>query len=244
MGKPKIPISVPEFKYRVEDIEDFLTAPPHPLLSKPYPPKYFVTKEGEKIVIRQASVDEADVILKTLKLFIDDKYDKDFYHLVGVRTYSEILAWKQNRVKDERVLVGVEPETGELVGLVNWRIYNDKIAISLHTMTFKRMSNIGIALYAAKIEDALDILGLEEWWATFESPFGFRMGFRFVHQTKPWPEYQHELGGSRVYYVAKDIWNAVVKPKMGDLLGVRPVSENDLKSTYPLKVPSKIEVEI
>lgn len=120
------------------------------------------------------------------------KFDKDFYHLVAARTYNEILAWKQRRIKDHVALVAVDGN--ELVAIVNYRLWDERRAISLHTITFRRKERLGIVSYTAKVEHAFDILGVEEWWATFESPFGFRMGFRLVHSTKPYPEVQHELG--------------------------------------------------
>jgi hypothetical protein len=246
MGQPKVPISVTDLKFSIEDIEDYLSAPPNPRFQVPYIPKLWKTKEGETVVVREAKKkEEAEVILNTLKQLIDHKYDKDFYHLVGVRTYSEILAWVQNRIKDSYVLV-VTSEKGELLALVNHRFWDENVAISLHTITFRRKSNLGIMAYASKIEHAFDFVGVNEWWATFESPFGFRMGFRYVHQTKPWPQYQHELGGSRVYYLTKDMWESIVKPKLKarDLFGTRPVPEDLLKNTYPLRPPEKLEIEL
>jgi hypothetical protein len=35
----------------------------------------------------------------------------------------------------------------------------------------------------------------------------------------PWPEYQHELGGARVYYVTKQYWDAVVKDYVRQMVG-------------------------
>lgn len=245
MGKPQVPISVTDLKFSIEDIEDFLSGPPNPKFQTPYVPKLWKTKEGDEVIIREAKKEEAEAMLQTLKQLIDHKYDRDFYHLVGVRTYSEILAWAQNRIKDSYVIVVTSPD-GELQSIVNHRFWDDNVAISLHTITFKRKSNLGIMAYASKIEHAFDFVGVNEWWATFESPFGFRMGFRYVHTTKPYPQIQHELGGSRVYYIDRETWNNVVKPKLKErnLFGERPVSEEVLKKTYPLKPTEKLEVEI
>ncbi|MDG7042557.1 MAG: N-acetyltransferase [Nitrososphaerota archaeon] len=246
MAKPNVPISITDMKFSIEDIEDFLRgAPPDQKLSIEYPAKYVQLGNGEKAIIRQAKLEDAPAVLETLKVLIDHKYDRDFYHLVGVRTYSEVLAWTQNRIKDSRMLVATN-ESGELMALVNWRMWNAQIAISLHTMTFKRKAGLGIAAYAAKIEDAFDYLSSQEWWATFESPFGFRMGFRFVHDQKPWPEMQHELGGSRIYYLTKDHWDRIVKPKLMQrgTFGERPVSKEALAATYPLKPTETLEIDL
>jgi len=245
MVKPVVPISFEEFKFSVEEIEEFLRgAPPDERFQKPYPPKIYRLKTGEPIIIRPADVSEAPVILQTLKQLIDPAYDKDFYHLVAARTYTEILAWAQNRIKDAYVIVAASKE-GELMGLVNHRFWDENICISLHTIVFKRAERLGIVLYAAKVEHALDTVGVKEWWATFESPFGYRMGFRLQHAMKPWPEMQHELGGGRIFYLTKDRWDKVVKKNLEErgLMGERPVSEDLLKSTKPLKPPTKIEIE-
>ena len=245
MAKPPVPISFDKFSFRVEEIEEFLRgAPPDPRFQKPYPPKIYRLKGGEPVIIRPATKDEAPAILQTLKQLIDDKYDKDFYHLVGVRTYSEILAWRQRRLKDGYVMVGVNGD-GELMGLVNHRFWDEDVAVSLHTIVFKRAERLGLVLYLSKIEHAFDVVGVNEWWATFESPFGFRMGFRFNHVTKPWPDVQHELGGSRVYYINRDQWERVVKPFATEngWMGERPVPEDVLEGTKPLKPTRKLEIE-
>ncbi|MCF8884408.1 MAG: N-acetyltransferase [Nitrososphaerota archaeon] len=245
MVKPAVPISFEEFKFSVDEIEEFLRGgPPDERFQKPFPPKIYRLKSGEPIIVRPATKDEAPAMLQTLRQLIDPKYDKDFYHLVAVRTYSEILAWAQNRLKDGYVIVATNTE-GELMGLVNHRFVNEEICISLHTIVFKRAERLGLFLYAAKIEHAFDVVGVNEWWATFESPFGFRMGFRLQHTTKPWPQVQHELGGARVYYITREQWNKSVKPYITSigLMGERPVPEDMLKKTIPLKPTSKFEIE-
>jgi hypothetical protein len=240
--EPPIPISIDFFKYYVTDIEAYLRGTDFLVRGKEYPPKYYETSKGEKIVIRQATVDEADVILQPLKEIMDLGFDKDFYHLVAARTYSEILAWKQRRVKDHVALVAVHGN--ELQALVNFRLWNEKLAISLHTITFRRKERLGIVSYTAKVEHAFEVLGVDEWWATFESPFGFRMGFRLVHGMKPYPEYQHELGGGRVFYITRRDWDAYVKAKVEKYLGSRPVPEDLYKESLNLKPPERLEIEL
>lgn len=245
MAKPPVPISFEKFSFSVEEIEEFLRgAPPDERFQKPFPPKIYRLKSGELVIIRPATKDEAPAMLQTLKQLIDPKYDKDFYHLVAARTYSEILAWAQARQKDGYVIVATNQD-GELMGLVNHRFWNDCIAVSLHTVVFKRAERLGVVLYLSKIEHAFDVVGVDEWWATFESPFGFRLGFRFQHVTKPWPEMQHELGGARIYYITKEQWERAVKPfaQENGWMGERPVPSDLLEKTKPLKPTSKIEIE-
>ncbi len=242
MVKPPIPISVDHLKFRIEYIENYLHSSEALVAGKEFPPKLFVTKNGEKIVFRQAKREEAKLILQAIKPLIDHKYDKDLYHLVAARTYAEILAWLQHRYKDEYVIIGVHGN--ELIGVWNARLWNENLAISLHSLTFKRLARIGLAGYLAKMEHAFEVLGVNEWWATFESPFGFRLGFYLRHLTKPYPEYQHELGGSPVFYVTKDTWESLIKPQFKEYLGTRPVPEDLLQESYKLQLPSKYEIEI
>ena len=245
MAKPPVPISFEKFSFRVEEIEEYLRgAPPDERFQKPFEPKLYKLSSGEPIIIRPASRDEAPAILQTLRQLIDPKYDKDFYHLVGARTYSEILAWSQSRLKDGYVIVATNRE-GELMGLVNHRFWDTNVAVSLHTIVFKRAERLGVVLYLSKIEHAFDVVGVNEWWATFESPFGFRLGFRFQHVTKPWPEMQHELGGARIYYLTREQWNRAVKPFAEERgwLGERPVPPDLLSKTKPLKPAAKIDIE-
>ncbi|MEM1953360.1 MAG: hypothetical protein QXU87_10035 [Candidatus Caldarchaeum sp.] len=245
MVKPVVPISFEKFEYSVEEIEEYLRAPEEEKFQTPYTPKMYRLKSGEPIIIRPAEKSETPAMLQTLKQLFDSKYDKDFYHLVAVRTYSEILAWAQNRVKDEYVIVATNAE-GELMGIVNHRFVDESVAMSLHTIVFKRAERLGIMLYASKIEHAFDFVGAKEWWATFESPFGYRMGFRLQHYMKPWPEVQHELGGGRVFYLTRDRWQKVVKPDLAQkgLMGSRPVPSELLDKSKPLKPTAKIEIEL
>lgn len=56
----------------------------------------------------------------------------------------------------------------------------------------------------------------------------------------PWPEYQHELGGARVYYVTKKYWETTVKKYLSDCIGTelkRPVPEELLKKNEKLIIP-------
>ena len=245
MVKPTVPISFDSFNFSVEEIEGYLGGiPDEPVFQKPFVPKTYTMKSGEQLVIRPAEKSEAAAILKSLKPLIDSKYDKDFYHLVGVRTYAEILAWQQNRLKDTYVIVATKKD-GELVGVVDHRFWDKNVAISLHTLVLKRAERVGVLLYVSKMEHAFDVVGASEWWATFESPFGFRLGISFNHVTKPCPEMQHELGGARIFYINRQQWEQYVKPfaQGKGWLGSRPVPKSVLAATKPLKPTSSIEIE-
>ena len=245
MLKPAVPISFDSFIFSVEEIEVFLGGiPDNPAFQKPVAPKAYSLKSGDQLVIRAAEKGEAPAILKSLKPLIDEEYNKDFYHLVGTRTYAEILAWQQNRLKDTYVIVATKKD-GELVGVVDHRFWDKDVAVSLHTLVLKRAERVGVLLYVSKMEHAFDVVGVNEWWATFESPFGFRLGFRFNHVTKPWPEMPHELGGARIFYINRQQWEEYVKPfaKEKGWLGSRPVEDGILAKTKSLKPTSSIEID-
>ena len=218
-------------------VEAFLRPPRSPLLDRPYEPKVVELRNGRKMVIRMDTEKELPLILDVLRDMINMQVDVDFFDLVAARTYAEILAILRKRIKDEWVMIGVLDD-GTLAGQVNARLWNDKIAISLHTIVFKRKIGAGLPLYLAKMEYAFETLGVEEWWPTFESYYGFR---EFVlklgtHQ-KPYPEYQHELGGATVFYNTKDDWYNYIKPSWKNLLGTRPVPEDLLKIAENPKKP-------
>ena len=63
---------------------------------------------------------------------------------------------------------------GILVGIVNGRMMNEDIGISLHTLAIDRGLRIGAHLFAAKMEHHIEYLNQKEVWITAESPIGFR----------------------------------------------------------------------
>ena len=167
--------------------------------------------------------------------------EKDFYDLVSSRVYAEVLSSYRKRVKDYYCLVGVLE--GELAAIANARLWDDKVAISLHTMTFKRGAGIGALMYLAKMEHAFENLGVEEWWATYESYTGIRYwGLGLAQFQKPYPQIQHELGGARVFFNTKEQWYAFVKPKYEKRLGERPVPADVLKQSLNPKMPEHIDL--
>ena len=190
------------------------------------------------MVVRMARYDDIPLILKALKKIIDLGLDIDFFDVVAARTYAEILSYIRKRIKDEWIQIGVL-ETGELAGVVNARLWNEKIAISLHTIVFKRGIGAGFPLYLAKMEYAFDVLGIEEWWPTFESYYGFRMGaIKTAALQKPYPEYQHELGGARVFYNTRDQWEEYIKRIYWRELGERPVPPDLMEISSNPHIPN------
>jgi hypothetical protein len=121
---------------------------------------------------------------------------------------------------------------------------NEDIAISLHTMAFARRGRIGWAMYYAKTYYALEIAGCKEWWSTFESYNGWRMaGLEMAQPTYPWPDYQHELGGARIYYVTKKYWDSTVKAFSKQMIGADlefNVPEEVKKANAVFRIPEEL----
>ncbi len=198
----------------VREIEPILQAPAMDL--KPWPGAMIQLKDGRLMYIREATREEAPQMMAYMKRVMEA--DHDFYDVVGARVYAELIGWYRNRLKDPYCLVGLID--GVWVGLANGRLLNENVNISLHTMALARGGRIGAIMYYAKAYYAFEILGNKEWWATYESYNGWRRwGLGMAQPTYPWPEYQHELGGARVYYVTKKYWDAVVKNYARQMVG-------------------------
>jgi hypothetical protein len=212
--QPPCPLSIDSFTVEAAEIEPLLQAPP---MNKPAWPEATLTlKDGRILYIREARLEDVPLMLQWMEKVM--KVEKDFYDIVGVRVYAEILGWFRKRVKDPFQMVGLVD--GEWLGFANGRVMNKDIALSLHTMTFARRGRLGWAMYYAKTYYALEILKCREWWSTFESYNGWRMaGLEMAQPTYPWPEYQHELGGARVYYMNQDLWNSGVKDYAKQMIG-------------------------
>ena len=223
----------------VEDLEPILRPPESPLLTRKYESRLLRLPDGKKMVVRMATAEDIPVMLKTTRSVMD--VEKDFYDLVASRVYAEILSYHRKRVKDYYCLIGVLE--GELAAIANARLWDEKVAISLHTMTFKRGAGIGALMYLAKMEHAFENLGVEEWWATYESYTGIRYwGLGLAQFQKPYPQVQHELGGARVFFNTKEQWHSFVKTKFGPRLGERPVPSELLKQSQNPKMPEHIDL--
>ena len=123
---------------------------------------------------------------------------------------------------------------------------NEDINISLHTMALIRGGRIGAIMYYAKAYYAFEILGNKEWWATYESYNGWmRWGLGMAQPSYPWPEYQHELGGARVYYVTKKYWDSTVKEYVRQMVGADldfNVTDEVRKANEKFIVPEEVLV--
>lgn len=238
--QPPVEVSVNQLTFDVSEIEPLLQAPPMKL--PPWPEAMITLKGGRILYIRQAELEEVPAMLGYMEKVM--KVEKDFYDIVGVRVYAEILGWARKRLKDPFTLVGLID--GEWLGLANGRVMNENLAISFHTMAFTRRGRLGWAMYYAKTYYALETLGCTEWWSTFESYNGWRMaGLEMAQPTKPWPEYQHELGGARVYYVTKSQWESGVKNYAVQMIGSElnfNVTDEVRKANENFHVPKEVNL--
>jgi hypothetical protein len=228
---PPTTVAFPEHKVKVEDMEPILRCgvPEMKIMQeRPWKPKVVTLRGGQQMLVRSMREDEYDQLLEAIKpyMFIA----KDFYDIVGVRTYGEILAQKLHRIKDAYTLLGIID--GQLAGLANARMFNEKVAYSLHTMSFMRGVDAGPALYYAKAEYAFDYLGADMWEACFESYNGFRViGVQWAHKSKPYPEFQTELGGARVFYLDRELWEGFIKKKYAHYAGSHEVPQDLVKKS-------------
>ncbi len=238
LPKPE-PVTKEQVTFDVEEIEPFLQALPMDM--KPWPTAMITLKDGKVMVIRAARKDEVPLMLPYMEKLM--KVEHDFYDIVGVRVYAELLGWYRNRLKDPYVLVGLID--GVLAGFANGRMLNEDINISHHTMTFIRKGQIGTVMYYCKAYYAFEVLGCKEFWSTFESYNGWRLGFQTVQPSYPWPEYQHELGGAAVYYMTRERWFKFLKNYVRDQVGadlVFEVPEEIVKVNETMTVPEEIVV--
>ena len=202
---------------------------------KPYPPKVITLASGERMVVREARRDEVGVLLGTVAPLMG--VPKDFYDIVAARMYAEILGWYRYRIAGEFVIVGAID--GEIAGIVTSRHVTDKLGMSLHTLTIKRGLRIGAQLFAAKMENHIEVLGEEEVWIVAESPIGFKrwmIEYELEDRSSQFPEVRHELGGVPTYALTRKLWDAVKEVKC---TGTRPVSEEELKSAEKLRMPTE-----
>ncbi|MEW5960358.1 MAG: N-acetyltransferase, partial [Chloroflexota bacterium] len=224
----------------VREIEPLLQAPPMDL--KPWPGAMITLKDGRTMYIREAKMEEAPMMMDYMKKVMEA--DHDFYDIVGARVYAELLGWYRKRLKDPYVMVGLID--GLWAGFANGRLLNEDINISLHTMALLRGGRIGAIMYYTKAYYGFELLGNKEWWATYESYNGWwRWGVGMAQPSYPWPEYQHELGGARVYYITKKYWDTTVKNYVRQMVGadlVFDVPDEVIKANEVMRVPDEVLV--
>jgi hypothetical protein len=194
------------------ELEAYLRPPEYPMA--PYPAKVITLATGAKLVVRQVDRDDVPILLEAIKPTL--QVARDYYDIVGVRLYSELLGWNRYRVRDEFCLVG--QIDGLLVGIVNSRMYSPELGISLHTLAIERGLRIGAHLFASKMEHHIEYLNQEEVLITAESPIGFRRWM--IEYSLEERDGQHELGGAAPYALTRDLYFAA---KHRLVAGERPV---------------------
>jgi hypothetical protein len=215
----------------IDELEKKLRPPEMKL--KSYPPKAITLASGEMMVVREARPEEIGVLIETVHPLMG--VPKDFYDIVAARVYAELLGWYRFRVANEFVLVGAID--GEIVGIVNSRLVDEKIGMSLHTLAIRRGLRIGAQLFAAKMEHHLEILGQREVWIVAESPIGFRrwmVEYALENWEHLYPEIRHELGGVPTYVLTRALYDAVRDQKVS---GQRPIDPGLLATADVLKTP-------
>jgi hypothetical protein len=237
---PPEKVSQEEITIPVSEIEPLLQAPAMDL--KPWPGAWVTLKDGRKMYIRQAKLEEAPMMMQYMKRVME--IDHDFYDVVGARVYAEIVGWYRKRLKDPYTLVGLVD--GKWVGFANGRLMNEDINISLHTVALDRGGRIGAIMYYAKAYYAFEILGNKEWWATYESYNGwYRWGLGMAQPSYPWPDIQHELGGAKVYYITKKYWDTTVKKYIQQMCGTDldfKVPPEIIKANEGMYAPEEVNV--
>ena len=168
------------------ELESVLRAPE--VAQAKYPPKAITLANGKKMVVREASREDVPTLLNAVRPTVS--IERDYYDIVGARLYAELLGWYRYRVRNEYCLVG--QVDGFLVGIVNGRMMNEKVGISLHTLAIDRGLRVGSHLFASKMEHHIETLGQEEVWIVAESPIGFRR-WMIEYGLVPKKDAQHEL---------------------------------------------------
>ena len=198
------------------ELEAVLRAPE--VYQAPYPPKVITLANGQRMVVREVSRGDVPVLLEAVRPTLG--IERDFYDIVGARLFAELLGWYRYRVRNEYCIVG--QIDGMLVGIVNGRMMNEDIGISLHTLAIDRGLRVGSHLFAAKMEHHIEYLGQKEVWITAESPIGFRRWMTEYGLEKQ-IGVQHELGGATSYLLSRELYFET-KPRL--VVGDRPVPQD------------------
>lgn len=194
------------------ELENVLRAPE--VEQPPYPSKVITLANGKKMVVREVTREDVPTLLKAVHptLFIH----RDYYDIVGARLYAELLGWYTYRVRNEYCIVG--QVDGYLVGIVNGRMMDEDVGISLHTLAIDRGLRVGSHLFASKMEHHIEYLGQKEVLIVAESPIGFRRWMIEYGLEKT--DIQHELGGASSYKLTRKLYFDS-KPRL--VVGDRPV---------------------
>ncbi|MBD3348626.1 MAG: hypothetical protein GF400_05465 [Candidatus Eisenbacteria bacterium] len=197
------------------DLEKILRPIDRPMA--PYPPKHVTLASGDDMVVRQVGRDDIPKILPHVAPLM--YVERDFYDCVAARVYAELLAYYRHRVQDEYVLIA--QVDGELCAIVNGRMVDEKVGMSLHTLALRRGLRIGAHAFAAKMEYHMDILGQEEVLVVAESPIGFRR-WMIEYDLEKRFDIPHELGGVPSYALTRELFE---RARGTLVIGRRPVPE-------------------
>ena len=201
---------------------------------KPYEAKVIPLTTGEDMLVREARWEEIPLLMECMEPLM--KQPKDFYDIVASRIYAELLGMLRYRVRDEYLFVGAVD--GEIAGIVNGRLVNEKVGMSYHTITLKRGARVGAHLFAAKMEYHLDVMNQDEVWIVAESPNGFKR-WMIEYELESRPDCPHELGGAPTYVLTRALWE---KHKANKCAGIRPAFEDVIEANKILHKPAKISV--
>jgi hypothetical protein len=213
----------------VSELEGLLRPPAMDM--PPYPPKVITLASGEQMVVREVGREEVQVLLEVIYPLL--WVERDFYDIVAARLFSELLAYRRYRVKDEYVLIGLID--GVLAGIVNGRLVDEKTGMSYHTLTVRRGLRIGSHLFAAKMEYHVEHCGQKEVLIVAESPIGFRR-WMIEYPLEKRFDVQHELGGVPSWVLTAATYYAA-KPRL--VSGRRPVPEELLKQAESILLPDE-----
>ena len=92
--EPPVKLTKDKITFDASEIEPFLRGTPTPM--KPWPNAMVTLKDGRVMFIRAAKQEEVPLILPYLKKIMEVEHD--FYDIVGVRVYAELLGWYRNRL--------------------------------------------------------------------------------------------------------------------------------------------------
>jgi hypothetical protein len=191
---------------------------PPEVYQAPYPAKVITLANGKRMVVREVSREDVPTLLDAVRPTL--AIERDYYDIVGARLYAELLGWYRYRVRNEYCIVG--QVDGILVGIVNGRMMDSDIGISLHTLAIDRGLRIGAHLFASKMEHHIEYLGQKEVWITAESPIGFRR-WMIEYNLEKQTDVQHELGGATSFRLTPELYFA---SKARLVVGSRPVPED------------------
>ncbi|MCD4654623.1 hypothetical protein K8T06_11920, partial [bacterium] len=194
-----------------------------------FPPKYMKLASGEDMVIRQVGREEIPNILPYVEPLIH--VERDFYDIVAVRVYAELLSYFMHRVQDEYVFVA--QINGELAAIVNGRVVNPDIGMSFHTLSMRRGLRVGVYVFVVKMEYHMDILGQKEVLVVAESPIGFRR-WMIEYKLEKRFHVSHELGGVPSWALTKEVFE---RARETLVVGRRPVPDELLKKAKEAILP-------